>query len=498
MKKWIAMALCLCLAMPGFLSAGAQDAQQDDKLQIISTIFPPYDFVRQIAGDAVEVTMLLPLGSESHSFEPTPQDIIRIQNCDVFLYIGGETDAWVDRILGSMSLENTLVLPLLDMVDTVGEEIIEGMEHGHDHSHDEVDPDQIHDRPLSDWDGEWASIAPLAAQGALDAYLAPLAEAEDTSLEAVKAAQAERWQSDFDAFTVDGTAVSIGGQSAQYAYQGYALVEGEHGASVWYQYALAAPAEGMPACLAFSDHGTGGEETEHAEDDHGAHAQEAHTHLRYGDDGFAALLDAEGWSPFFVDAHASADDVLSILTGHSHAEEEVELDEHVWTSPKNAKTIVNTLAETLSTLDPDNAPAFRERAAAYGLELDALDQAFAEVVAGAARTTLVFGDRFPFRYFADAYGLDYYAAFPGCATETEASASTIAFLIDKVRAEEIPVVFSIEFSNGRIADAIAESTGAARLEMHSCHNVSKKDFDNGADYLSLMWTNVDRLKEALY
>ncbi|MDR2501621.1 MAG: metal ABC transporter substrate-binding protein, partial [Oscillospiraceae bacterium] len=116
---------------------------------------------------------------------------------------------------------------------------------------------------------------------------------------------------------------------------------------------------------------------------------------------------------------------------------------------------------------------------------------------GAARKTIVLGDRFPFRYFADAYGLDYFAAFPGCSTETEPSAATVAFLIDKIREERIPVVFHIELSNGKMAETIAEDTGAKVLELHSCHNISRDDFQAGKTYIDIMNANVEALKEAL-
>jgi zinc transport system substrate-binding protein len=119
------------------------------------------------------------------------------------------------------------------------------------------------------------------------------------------------------------------------------------------------------------------------------------------------------------------------------------------------------------------------------------------LVDAAARKTIVFGDRFPFRYFADAYGLDYDAAFPGCSTETEASAATVKLLIDKVNAEKIPVVFHIELSNENISNTISEATGAKVLLLHACHNISKADFEAGKTYIDLMTANVDALKEAL-
>jgi zinc transport system substrate-binding protein len=159
--------------------------------------------------------------------------------------------------------------------------------------------------------------------------------------------------------------------------------------------------------------------------------------------------------------------------------------------------IVRSLTETLSALDPDNAYYFRANAAAFIAELEELDRAFADVVANAARTTVVFGDRFPFRYLTDTYGLTYFAAFAGCSAETQASPATIALLIETVRRENIPVVFHIEFSNRLIANVIAEATGARLLELHSLHNVSHAEFAAGVTYLDLMRRNVQTLREAL-
>jgi zinc transport system substrate-binding protein len=283
----------------------------DENINLTATIFPPYDFVRQIAGDRANLTMLLPPGAESHSFEPSPRDIITIRNADIFIYVGGETDKWVARILQSMLIEKMKILAMIDAVDTVEEEVIEGM-------------------------------------------------------------------------------------------------EGE-------------------------------------EDDEGI-------------------------------AH----------------------DEHVWTSPRNAIRIVIAITGALCEADPANAEFYQKNAIAYTKALTELDAAFSEVVAGAKRSTIVFADRFPFRYFTDAYGLSYFAAFPGCSTETEPSAATVAFLINKIRAEQIPVVFHIEFSNERMAGTISGETGAKNILLHSCHNITKRDFDAGLGYLELMRHNVNNLREALY
>jgi zinc transport system substrate-binding protein len=181
---------------------------------------------------------------------------------------------------------------------------------------------------------------------------------------------------------------------------------------------------------------------------------------------------------------------------HDH-EEAIVYDEHVWTAPENAVLIVRAITEALCGADPVNAAYYRENSRAYTGSLARLDSGFKAAAGGAARNTLVFGDRFPFRYLADAYGLEYYAAFPGCAAETEPSAATVAFLINKIKAEQIPVVFHIELSNERMADIIAAETGAKKLLLHACHTISKSDFDAGKSYLSLMESNVENLREAL-
>jgi zinc transport system substrate-binding protein len=176
----------------------------------------------------------------------------------------------------------------------------------------------------------------------------------------------------------------------------------------------------------------------------------------------------------------------------------LEYDEHVWTSPRNAKLIVTKISAALCEVDAANAATYRAHTTAYLDALDRLDAKFKAVVDTAARKTIVFGDRFPFRYFADAYGLQYDAAFPGCSSESEASARTVKGLIDKINAEKIPVVFHIELSNEKMAQSISEATGAKVVLLHACHNISKEDFEAGKTYLDLMGANVDALKGALH
>jgi zinc transport system substrate-binding protein len=309
----------LCLSVCILSAGGKRDMTKNNgKMNVVTTNFPPYDFVRAIAGDigtdsaVVNLTMLLSPGAEGHSFEPTPKDIITIQNCNVFIYTGGESDVWVDRILESMDTSKMKIIRMMDAVDVVEEIIVEGMQDEEEHDH-----------------------------------------------------------------------------------------------------------------------------------------------------------------------------------------EEAEYDEHIWTSPKNAIRIVRLIADVLCGVDEKNAALYRKNADAYIKNLDELDREFQSVVNSAKRKTIVFGDRFPFRYFADAYGLSWFAAFPGCSTETEPSAATVAFLINKIKAEKIPVVFHIELSNEKMADTIAAETGAKKLLLHACHNISKRDFENGLTFLEIQKANVPRLREAL-
>lgn len=289
-----------CSQQPGVETNG--------KLQIVSTIFPAYDFSLQVCKDLADITILIPPGSESHSYEPTAQDIITISNCDLFIYTGGLSDTWVNEILLSMD-KPIKTIKMMDCVDAVEEVITEGMQ------------------------------------------------------------------------------------------------------------------------------------------------------------------EEEG--------------------------SEIEYDEHVWTSPKNAIKITEAIYSVVCELDSDNASVYLINYETYIGSLDELDKEFTDFFATVENKTLIFGDRFPFRYFADEYGLKYYAAFPGCATETETSAQTIAFLIDKVKEENISTVFYVEFSNHLIADSIAEATGTKTALLHSCHNVTKDDMSNGMTYLSLMQQNLITLKEAM-
>ena len=176
-------------------------------------------------------------------------------------------------------------------------------------------------------------------------------------------------------------------------------------------------------------------------------------------------------------------------------EEEIEYDEHIWTSPLLVMDICRGICDALCQADPEHTENYEVRLTAYLGALEELDAAFREVAEEAAHRTLLFGDRFPLLYFAKTYGFDYRAAFHGCASDTEPSLATLKYLIDKVNTEKIPAIYTIELSNRKIAQAIAETTGAKILTFQSCQTVSREDFENGETYLSLMERNVEALRE---
>ncbi|MCM1487397.1 MAG: metal ABC transporter substrate-binding protein [Firmicutes bacterium] len=285
----------------------------EDELKIVATIFPQYDFARKIGENKISLKMLVSPGGESHSYEPTPQDIIAVKNCDIFICTGGKSDVWSNVILSSIDTENITVIKMIECVDAVEEEITEGMK-------------------------------------------------EKISTE---------------------------------------------------------------------------------------------------------------------------------------EEDELEYDEHVWTSLKNAKKIASEIGNAMISKDKNNEKYFRGNLNDFLNELDSLDSEYENAVKQAKKNTLIFGDRFPFRYLFEDYGLEYYAAFPGCSTESDVSAKNMMFLINKIKEEKLPAVYYIEFSARKIADTISEETGAEPLLFHSCHTVSKSDFENGITYTDLMKQNLENLKRGL-
>ena len=182
---------------------------------------------------------------------------------------------------------------------------------------------------------------------------------------------------------------------------------------------------------------------------------------------------------------------------HDGHEYEIEYDEHIWTSPVNAMKLAEVIADALAEADPSHKAEYEAGAEAYLAELEAVHQGFLEVSENRKRNMFIVGDKFPFRYLAEEYGLTYRAAFSGCSTDTEPSARTIAYLIDKVREGQIPAVYYLELSSDRVAGIISEETGAVPLLLHSCHNVTRRELEDGVTYVELMRQNIENLRKGL-
>ncbi len=321
MKKQISTILAALMLTGCMTACSGKPIGDPDKLQIVTTIFPEYDWVMNVLGDKAgdaEVTMLLDKQVDMHSYQPTTEDIVVISTCDVFIYVGGESDAWVEDALDQATNGDMVVVNLMDELgDAVREEeTVEGMEAG---------------------------------------------ESED--------------------------------------------------------------------------------------------------------------------------------------------EDEIEYDEHVWLSLRNAGVLVNSIAAALAEADPDNADTYAGNAASYNDELAALDSEYQSLIDGAPTKTLLFGDRFPFRYLVEDYALSYYAAFAGCSAETEASFKTITFLAGKVDELSLDTVLVIENSDDGIARTIIENTGsgdAQILTLDSMQSATLDDYKNGTTYLSIMRSNLSVLEQALY
>lgn len=373
MKKTIAFLLSLALLCSCCLSAVAEEK----KINVVATIFPVYDWAREVIGgcDNVNLILLQDSGVDLHSYQPTVQDIVKVTTSDVFICVGGESDGWVKGALANAANSSQKVVNLVEaMGDAIKmEEIVEGMEHEHHLDHDDEDEDHDHDHEHEDEDHDH----------------------EDH---------------DHDHEDED------------------------------------------------EDH-----DHEHEDHDHEDHEHEDHDH------------------------------------DHEH-EHEDEADEHVWLSLRNAQKLVADIAAVLSEADPANAEKYSANAAAYIEKLAALDARYTETVNAAAFKTILFGDRFPFRYLADDYGLTYYAAFSGCSAESEASFATVVFLAGKVDELKLPAVLTIENPKTRIAETIVESTSAKNqkiLSLDSMQGTTAADVAAGVTYLSVMESNLEILAQAL-
>ena len=324
MKRFLALILAVIMAATIFAGCSSAPAKDDGKLNIVTTIFPEYDWVSNITSGAedVNITLLLENGADMHSYQPTAEDIVKISSCDVFIYVGGESDKWVDDALkGAINKEMT-VINLLDILGTKAkeEETVEGM-------------------------------------------------------------QAEKEEKD------------------------------------------------------------GKEEAE-----------------------------------------------------------EAELDEHVWLSLKNASMLCGKISDKLSEKDAKNKELYSKNTENYLKKLNELDAQYKAVRDSAKYDTLIFADRFPFRYLIDDYNLKYYAAFSGCSAESEASFETVAFLAKKLDELKLPALMKIDGSDGKIANTVLQTSNqknAQILELDSMQSVNKKDIEDGKTYLSIMESNLDVFTQAV-
>lgn len=521
--------------------SSAAESQNDTvtgkQLSVVCTIFPEYDWVKQILGahaSHAEIIYLLDSGMDLHSYQPTAMDMAKIADCDLFVYVGGESDEWVEDALAETTNKNMQVINLMEVMGDAAkeEEVKEGMEH--DHEHDEHDhskevstfeDDEVQDRPLSDWEGDWQSAYPLVLDGSLDEAWEHKSEDGSMTADEYKDYYTKGYKTDYSAISIHDNHIKFTDKDGKvtesdYKYTGYYIQNWSTGTkAAMYRFEAEDHEAGAPIYIEFNDHIIEPEKAEHF-------------HIRMSDESYDAIVDPEGNWPTFFDAALTPDEVCDEVIGHSnededhdheedghdhedeeneheedehehdheHEEGEVEYDEHVWLSLKNAKTLCTEIADRLSILDSANKDAYKANLDAYTAQLDKLDGDFKTLIDGASQKTLVFGDRFPFRYFVDDYGLDYFAAFVGCSAETEASFETIVFLAEKMDELGCGSIFTIENSDHKIAQTILDNTKTKNqkiAEMNSLQSVTKDQVSSGATYLSLMQANYDTLKGAL-
>lgn len=503
MKKYISILLAAVMAVGCLAGCGQKNSNEqadntdDGKLKVVTTIFPEYDWVKEIAGDEIsniDLTMLLDNGVDLHSYQPTSEDILKISDCDLFVYVGGESDSWVDDDLKNATNKDMQVINLLDVLkDSIKtEESMPGMqaEEGHNHGYAHFEDSDVQDRTLSDWDGDWQSVYPYLQDGVLDEVMEKKAESGEKTAEEYKEYYENGYKTDVSQITIDAENntmcfVKNGVASkATYEYKGYQIYDYESGSrGVRYFFEATSGDADAPKYVQFSDHGI-------------APGKAEHFHIYAGNDGFDALSkEMENW-PTYYPADMSGKEIAEDMLEH----EEKEYDEHVWLSLKNAQTLCKAIAEALETADPEHKDVYAANVDSYLEKLSSLDGQYQDAVANASQKTLLFGDRFPFRYMVDDYGLKYYAAFAGCSAESEASFETISFLAKKVDELGLKNIMTIENSDQKIAKTIHDNTKDKNqeiLSLDSMQSTTSEDVKNGTTYLSVMESNLDVLKKAM-
>ena len=499
MKKYISLLIAAVMAICCLAGCSQKNSdistENTTELKVVTTIFPEYDWVRQIAGDQIsniDLTMLLDNGVDLHSYQPTADDIMKISDCDIFVYVGGESDEWVEDALKEAVNKDMQVINLLEVLkDTVKtEEAMPGMqaEEGHNHGYSHFADSDVQDRSLSDWSGDWQSVYPYILDGTLDQVMEKKAESGRKTAEEYKESYIASYETDIEKISIDGNMITYtrkdGTSTASYDSEGFYIRHKDDGSKqVRYKYQKASGDADAPTYIVFSDHNISSAEPEHF-------------HLYFGEDGFDSLVEEGKHFPTFYPASLIGTEIADEMLEH----EEKEYDEHVWLSLKNAETLCKAIAEALEKADPANKDMYDANLTAYEEKLASLDTSYQNAVKDAPQKTLLFGDRFPFRYLVDDYGLSYYAAFAGCSAESEASFETISFLAEKVDELGLKYVMTIEKSDQKIAKTIIENTrdkNQSILALDSMQSTTSEDVANGTTYLSVMESNLNVLKKAL-
>ena len=479
----------------------AANKASSESFSVVCTIFPEYDWVKEMLGDHadnVELTYLLDNGVDLHSYQPTADDMMKISTCDLFIYVGGESDEWVEGALADAQNKDMKVINLMDVLGNSAkvEELKEGMQESeHEHSHDhntDFEDDDVKDRTLSEWDGSWQSTYPLLLDGSLDNVWEHKAEDDDSmTAEDYKKKYTTAYETDVVTININAPEIEYvtaeKSIKAEYDYSGFYIRTKDDGSKqVRYKFEKKSGDDSAAKYIVFSDHNIEPSEPEHF-------------HLYSGNDGFDTLVEEGTHFPTYYPSALTADDIVEEMTGGESHDHEEEYDEHVWLSLKNAKVLCAEIEKNIEAIDPANTADYKANFDSYATKLSELDNSFRMLVNGSSVNTLVFGDRFPFRYFVDDYGLDYYAAFIGCSAETEASFETIAFLSDKVKELDCKTIFTLENSSKDIANTIISTSGknVDIAELNSLQSVSNDEIANGASYISLMQKNYDVLAGVL-
>ncbi len=375
--------------------------------------------------------------------------------------------------------------------------------HGHkeddhdekEHASEPFDDSEVEDRPLSDFVGDWKSAYPYLLNGSLDEAIEHSAEDGSMTVEEYHAYYEQGLKADAERLVIGEDGIFtfyVNGEphQSEYEYKNYLIYWNVYGSKgVRYQYQAKNPENGVPKYVQISDHMI-----------HPGKAE--HLHVYVTDVSFEHLVeDTTNWPYYFPSSMTDDELIASFGGGHSHDHGHgEEADEHVWLSLRNAQKLIASIADKLCEADPTDAEFFRANASSYIAKLAVLDNQYQETVDSAARKTVLFGDRFPFRYLVDDYGLEYFAAFSGCSAESEASFETVAFLAGKMDELKLPAVLTIEKPHTRIAQTIIESTLEKNQKIFSLDSMQSTTADEiaaGTSYLKIMESNLAVLRDVL-